>query len=236
MKKIITLFLLMSLTCFGYISVDPVTFDKRIDNEDGTQTFYLSNITKNKLAYRVYVEPADNGNDMSKWIDFYPRSLKIDTGEIGEIRVQIEAPKGTKEGEYTANLVIKEIEDVSQRKDKKSAVKIYTELKMEIAGYVGDKNPDFIIKDFKINKNGISGTIENIGDIRRSVELYLSDGKNEELDIYLGSTRVLAGKSKDLKDFKVPKNKLEAITKEYKQLKIRDKKTDKIIKLQNIKG
>lgn len=232
MKKILMLFLLLSITCFGYISIDPIAFDKRIDTEDGTQTYYISNITKNKLAYRIYVEPPSSGMDMSQWIDFYPRSLKVDTGEVGKLRLQIKAPKGTKEGEYTANLVIKEIEDVNQRKNNNSAVKIYTELKIEISGYVGDIEPEFKVKNVKVNKNGISGVIENTGKIRRSIELYLSDGKDEIYDIYVGTVRLMVNDTKNLSDFnkKHFKDKLNNSNRKYNQLKIIDKSTDKLIK------
>ena len=74
---------------------------------------------------------------------------------------------------------------MNQRKNNNSAVKIYTELKIEISGYVGDIEPEFKVKNVKVNKNGISGVIENTGKIRRSIELYLSDGKdklNEEIE------------------------------------------------------
>ena len=201
MKKLIILLLaIMSINSFAYINITPTTFDKRIDNEDGVSSFYISNSTKDTLAYRIYIEKTDSEYDMSDYIEIYPKSLKLKTGETKEIKMQINAPKTLKKGEYISNLVIKEVENPENRGKKFGAkLKIYTELKIEIAGYVGDIKQKFALKDIKKTDGKLTGIIKNIGDRRAKVDLFLSNSKNKsENDKYITSVRLLSNQEKEL--------------------------------------
>lgn len=217
MRKIlmtITFFTLI-LHSFAYINIYPTTFDKAIDDGNGAKSFYLSNTTKYPVAYRIYMEKTGEKKDMTDWIEYYPKSIKLDVGETKEIKVQITAPAGIEEGEYISNFVVKEVENPFQkRKETGAKLKIYTELKMEIAGYVGGLEPKFKVSNLKISDGKIEGKIKNISEIRSKIEIYLSDGKDEK---YLGSTRLLAGGEKELSEFKVDR-----IDKKYKDIIIRD--------------
>lgn len=215
-RVIITIiFLISALQSFAYINIYPTTFDKAIDDGDGAKSFYLSNTTKYPVAYRIYLEGTGEKNDMTEWIEYYPKSVKLDVGETKEIRMQITAPSNQKKGEYISTLVVKEIENpLQKRKENGAKLKIYTELRMEIAGYVGGLEPKFQLSNLKISNGKLEGSIKNIGEIRSKVEIYLSDGKNEK---YLGSTRLLVGMERDLSEFKV-----DEIDKEYKNIIIRD--------------
>ncbi len=215
-KLIITIIFLISvLQSFAYINIYPTTFDKAIDDGNGAESFYLSNTTKSPVAYRIFFEKTGNKKDMTDWIEYYPKSIKLDVGETKEIKIQIMAPPRVEKGEYVSNFVVKEIENPFQKKDENGAkLKIYTELRMEIAGYVGGLEPKFQLSNLRISEGKLEGSIKNIGEIRSKVEIYLSDGKDEK---YLGSTRLLVGMEKDLSEFKVNE-----INKKYKNVIIRD--------------
>lgn len=195
MKKLVSfLFLCLANFSFAYMSINPVIFDKRIDNGGAKEEFFVSNPTKTEVGYRVYVEPSDNGEDMSKWIEFYPTSLKLKPGETKKINVFIEAPEKAKKGEYTGILGIKEITVPNSLKNNRAGVNLYTDLKIELAGFVGELKPKLEINDLKLKNKKLSFNIKNIGEIRTKVEAYIEEkGKDP---IYLDSFRILQNKEK----------------------------------------
>ncbi len=195
MRKLISfLFLCLANISFAYMSINPVIFDKRIDNGGAKEEFFVSNPTKTEVGYRVYVEPSDNGEDMSKWIEYYPTSLKLKPGETKKINVFIEAPSKVKEGEYTGILGIKEVTVPNSLKNNRAGVNVYTDLKIELAGFVGDLKPKLEIKNFKLKDKKLSFNIKNIGDIRTKVEAYIEEKGKEP--VYLDSFRILQNKEK----------------------------------------
>lgn len=214
-KIVIMVFLLSFIKSFAYINIFPTTFDKRIDNEEGVQTFYISNNTKNPLSYRIYLEKSDSKKDMTEWIEIYPKSVKLDIGETKEVKMQILSPKGVEKGEYISNLVIKEIESPeSKKKNQNTKVRIFTELKIEIAGFVGELSPKFEIKDNKII---------NIGEIRSKIEVFLSNKKENK---YVGTLRMLPKDEKSLDDLKITSSDF----KNYKYIELKDVDGNTILK------
>lgn len=232
MKRIYVILLLLgTFSCFlyGYINVDPLYFDKRIDGVGGYKEYTLTNSTNKTLRYRVYSEKISNQNDMSSWIDFYPKSITLKKGESKKIKVLITAPVGTKEGEYIANLGIKEIP--IPLLESTSAVSLYTNLQIELAGYVGNIKPQLSISKLQIIKNNnylkLFGKIENIGKIRTKAEFYL---ENENKDkIYLGSYRLFKGDRKDLNKLEPIKINIKNIEK-YKTFLVTDRDGKIILK------
>lgn len=188
--------LLNSIYSFSYMNIDPVIFDKRIDNGGSTQEYHITNITNTPVGYRIYTENPEAKNNMTSWIEYYPRELKLDPGETGKLKVFIEAPENTKEGEYISTLGIKEVNIPTSNK-KNSMVQIYTNLKMEIAGFVGDLKPKIEIKNLSFKGNNLKLDLKNIGDIRTKVEVYISDlnGKNK---LFIDNARLLQGKEKKI--------------------------------------
>ncbi|MGL5625783.1 hypothetical protein, partial [Cetobacterium sp.] len=87
---------------------------------------------------------------------------------------------------------IKEINIPSVKKSGNGNVIIYTDLKLELAGYVGDLKPNLEIKDSKLKNNELSFKISNTGDIRTKVEVYLESSSLKEAK-YLDSFRLLKG-------------------------------------------
>lgn len=190
-KKLIIFFILTFKT-FAYMQVAPIIFDKRIDKEGATQEFYITNPTAKEVGYRLYKEKSDNGLDMTSYMQFYPKSLKLKPGQSEKVRVYIEAPKEAKQGEYTAIMGIKEINIPGIEKKGNGSVIIYTDLKLELAGYVGDLKPKLQIDDLKLKNNELTFKISNTGDIRTKVEAYLESDNLKEAK-YLDSFRLLKG-------------------------------------------
>ena len=187
--------LLHSLSTFSYMNVDPVIFDKRIDNGGAIQEYHITNVTNSPIGYRIYTEKIpEANNDMTSWIEYYPRELKLSPGETGKIKVLIEAPDKVKKGEYISTLGIKEV-NIPTSEKKNSTVQIYTNLKMEIAGFVGDLKPEIELKNLSLNENKLKLELKNIGKIRTKVEVYLSDLKGEN-KVFIDSARLLQDKGK----------------------------------------
>lgn len=195
MKKILLfLFLLISSLSYCFTSINPTVFDKRIDNGGAAGEFYVSNPTSSEIGYRIYVEPSDSPNDMSKWIEFYPTSLKLQAGETKIVKIFVEAPQNVKEGEYTAVLGVKEVAIPMSLKSQNAGVSVYTDLKLEIAGFVGDLKPEIKIANLQFEDNKVKFDIKNIGEIRTKVEAYIESQDTEPL--YLESFRLLQNKEK----------------------------------------
>lgn len=190
-KKILSFLLfLLSFRSYSYMNVSPLIFDKRIDNGGEIQEYYITNALSHKTSYRIYLEKGEN--DMSEWIEYYPKSLNLEAGETGKIKLFIEAPDKVKEGEYTAILGVKEIN--TPNVEKSGNLAIYTNLKIEIAGFVGDLKPQIEVKDIKVENNKLSMKILNKGEIRTKLEVFLKNPKDTEK--YLGSIRLLKGHEK----------------------------------------
>lgn len=194
MKKLnkLLLFFIFTIKTFAYMQVAPIIFDKRIDKEGATQEFYITNPTNQEVGYRIYKEKSDNGMDMTPYMEFYPKTLKLKSGQRDKIKVYIEAEKGVPKGEYTTILGIKEINIPETKKNSNGSVVLYTDLKIELSGYVGDLSPKLEIDNLKIKNNELSFKISNTGDIRTKVEVYLESSSLKE-DEYLDSFRLLKG-------------------------------------------
>lgn len=187
------LFLILSLKAFSYMQVAPLVFDKRID-KGATEEFYITNPTNKEVGYRIYKEKSDNGLDMTPYMEFYPKSLKLKSGETKKLKVYIESPKESKKGEYTAILGIKEVNIPNAEKKDNGSLILSTDLKLELAGYVGDLNPKLKIDNLKYENNNLNFSIKNIGEIRTKIEVYLKINNSKEL-VYLDSFRLLKGAS-----------------------------------------
>ncbi|MBC2857009.1 hypothetical protein H3N56_11250 [Cetobacterium sp. 2A] len=209
MKKVtkLLIFIIFGLKAFAYMQVAPLIFDKRID-EGATEEFYITNQTDQEVGYRIYKEKSDNGLDMTPYMDFYPKSLKLKSGQSEKVKVYIEAPKDSEIGEYTTIMGIKEI-NIPETKKSGGRVVLYTDLKLELAGYVGNLKPEIAIRD--IVQNGeLIFEISNTGKTRIKVEAYL-ESDNEKETKYIDSFRLLKGSKKslnqkiDIKNLKNPK-------------------------------
>lgn len=203
----ILMFLFLSLKVFAYINITPITFDERIDKDGGAKNYIISNSSKKIKRYRVYVEPVEEKNDMTNWVEWYPKSLSLKPGESKEIKVLITAPSDAKRGEYTTKLCVKELETPMHKEN----INILTNLKMELAGYVGDIEPKILVKEQIADKNKLRITIKNIGEIRQNFEIYTGDKEEDmtylnHLRLFKGETKSVLVSKKDLKKIIVIKD------------------------------
>ncbi len=217
--------LLHSLSAFSYMNVDPVIFDKRIDNGGATQEYHITNVTNSPIGYRVYTEKIPEAkNDMTSWIEYYPRELKLSPGETGKIKVLIEAPDKVKKGEYISTLGIKEV-NIPTSEKKNSTVQIYTK------GETGKikvliEAPDKVKKGEYISTLGI-----------KEVNIPTSEKKNSTVQIYTNLKMEIAGFVGDLK----PEIELKNLSLNENKLKLELKNIGKIrtkveVYLSDLKG
>lgn len=139
MKKIVLIiFLILKSLTFGYINLYPLEFNKDITYGAGEE-FTLYNRTTEPRKYRVYVESVEGKKSMADWIEVYPRSILINPLKEKNIKIYVEAPQGSKEGEYQANLVIKEISlpiILQDKEELEKKTKILTMVKLRLKGRV----------------------------------------------------------------------------------------------------
>ena len=138
---IVFIFVIMGIfssVTYGYINIYPTSFKKNITNGE-EETFYLYNRTEKVVKYRVYLEKYDE-NDMSEWIEIYPRSITVKPMEEQELRLAVTPPERLEDGTYRAGLVIKQVGVPGVESEKK--VNFMTILKMTLVGYVGENTPE----------------------------------------------------------------------------------------------
>lgn len=198
--KIFFIFFIIFKLSLSYINIHPTFFDKPIDFEGSYQEFTLFNQSSDTVLYRIYCESyKDSSNkDMSKWVNFYPRSITLAPGETGKIQVSIASNSKIEAGEYSAVLGIRELPLYEKViKENYSGLGILTDLKLVINGYAGKISPKLVFSnlDLEIHSNKISlnGFVENRGERRGKFELYIDD-------YFLGNLRIHSKESLNLKD------------------------------------
>ena len=205
-KNIFIILMILFSKVYSYVNIHPVTFDKNIGGSGEIEEYYLYNGTSSSIRYLFSVEQGKNGRDMSSWIEYYPKTLNLKPGQEGVLKVFIKSPKGTKSGEYTAVLGVKEMPVPNEKdiKNKNSTLKVLTNLKMEIVGYVGDLKSALNLNNAALKivekKLVFSGKVKNTGNRRGTFSFYLSDSKNRN-NFFLGDKRVLIDEELDLEEF-----------------------------------
>lgn len=151
MNKIIFIIcIFLNILSFSYINIYPTEFNERIDNDGVYKTFKLYNSTSNNIRYRIYVEDNEElENSMKNFIEIYPKSITLNPLEEKEFKIFVKAPENSKNGKYSAKLVVKEIEIPSNEK-LENTNKFLTIFKLKMTGYVGEK------ENLKINKDIIN--------------------------------------------------------------------------------
>lgn len=204
-KHIFLFFLLVASTTFSYINIYPTNFNKKVDGQGGLIEYNLYNRTDKNVRYNIsLLDPKTDS--MAGWGEIYPKTLTLKPGEEKVIKLLIKAPKGAKEGEYSAILNIKEMEvpNLEKVKSKNTSVTILTNFSMEILGYVGNINPKLEINNFNLKKSKqsleFSGVIENIGKRSGRYNMFLTDSKGNN-KYFLGDFTILKNESIQLSDF-----------------------------------
>lgn len=227
--------IIFSIHSYAYINIYPLTFDKRIDRLGEVQEFNLYNGTLKPLKYEIYIDKSTKYKDMSNWIEYYPKVITIKPGKEEILKIYIQSPKGTEKGEYSAILGIKELyfPDEEAMRKKESSLKIMTDLKIELFGFVGDIVSDLKIQNLSISVNekslNLNGYLENIGKRRATFKFFLSDSKNKNT-FFIGEKRLLPNEKFSLEEFsqKITDEDVLKKIKRYKKFVI--KENDTIIK------
>lgn len=134
MKRLFVLLIIFSKLTYSYINIYPTKFEKDV-TKGANETFKLYNRSDKEVRYRIYLEENNKENDMSKWSEIYPSSLKLSPLEEKEIRLFIKPPKNTPKGKYKTKLVIKQV-GIPKEKNK-SKINFFTIFKLNMIGYVG---------------------------------------------------------------------------------------------------
>lgn len=204
-KTILGIYIFLNNIGLAYVNIYPLNFDKSAEGKGSTETYKLYNGTDKTIRYRIYLEDGENPEkSMKEWIEYYPNILTIKPRQEEEIKVLVRAPKESSKGEYTAILGVKEIaipNEEEMKKGIKGGVQILTNLKMEIASYVGEIKPKIKISDLELKKNEtelkFTGIAKNVGERRGGFQFFLSDRR--EKNIYpLGEYRILKGRELNL--------------------------------------
>lgn len=202
--KYYILFLFIYKFTFSYINIHPIFFDKRIDNSGSYQEFTLINELNEPIMYRVYTEEYSKNPSISmhKWINFYPRSLTLNPGEKGKIKISVASHSNLPHGEYSAILGIREIPIFNTKES--SMLSMYTDLKLQLNGYAGNIYPELIFKNLKLKdtlkKVYLQGSVFNDGKRRGKFELYLDNN-------FIGNLRIHTNETLNLKDLNFYYNK-----------------------------
>lgn len=205
-KSIFIILMILFSKVYPYVNIHPVTFDKNIGGAGEVQEYYLYNGTNTGIKYLFSMEKSKDKKDMTNWVEYYPKVLNLKPGQEGVLKVFIKAPAGTENGEYTTVLGVKEMPVVTEKdmKSKSSTLKVLTNLKIEIVGYVGKLKTNLNLSNLVVKKEdnrlSFSGKIKNIGDRRGTFSFYLTDSRNKN-SFLLGNKRILKGEELDLKEF-----------------------------------
>ena len=239
MKRNFFIFILYMLFCidtFSYINIYPLTFDKRIDGVGEVEEYTITNITDRSVKYKITLDKNSDKNDMSDWIEVYPKSMALQSGEEGKIKVYINSPKGVNKGEYSAVLHIEELkvprfENNNEKKlIKDRNLKIYTNLKMKIYGYVGELEPQVQSENIKFEllkeQMDLSGIIKNSSDRRVYIEVLIGNEKEKYL---LTEKRLRVGERLNLKDINLLSNVEDLKDKRLEYIYILEKRSEKLL-------
>ena len=134
MKCMLVIFFVFYKIMYGYINIYPSKFEKNIEN-GVNETFRLYNRTGKEIRYRIYLEETVE-NDMTKWIELYPKSITLNPLEEKEVNLFINPPKDAKHGKYRSKLIVKEVDIPGKKRFEK--VKFMTMFKLTMIGYIGE--------------------------------------------------------------------------------------------------
>lgn len=189
---------------FAYINIYPLAFDQRIDGMGAIRDFTLTNTTKKTVKYIVNIEKGKD-NDMSSWTEVYPKTLTLKPGTKGEIKLYVRSPKNMPLGEYSAVLNVKELEVPTEKKDRKK-VNVFTNLKVNIYGYIGKLDSSISLKNIKViqtkNNLKLSGLVKNESLRRVNLEVLLGDSK-ENKTVLITEFKLRKGEEIDLSTLKI---------------------------------
>ncbi|MGL5312838.1 MAG: hypothetical protein ACRC92_06295 [Peptostreptococcaceae bacterium] len=210
MKFIHKILIMTLLLCSGIkayaVNMRPITFDKRIDNEDGYSEIIFENTNNKPIRYKISISSPSNGEkDMSEWVTVSPKILTIPAYDKRPLKIFAKSPAKTAPGEYAFTLKVDTviIPTISKTEDntvKGNATVAFTPI-VTMRGYVGNPkfNENFNLENLKLDKDKGVLTAKIVNNSYIGKELAMSYvGSNEFI---LGGARigrVSAGLNKDI--------------------------------------
>lgn len=240
LKYFVSLFFMFSVVSFAYINIYPLSFDQRIDGMGGVKDFVLTNTTNKVVKYQINILKNEDKQDMTPWVEIYPRVLTLNPGAKGEVKLYIRAPKGTSLGEYSTILNIKELELPKEKKEKKG-VNVFTNLQIKLYGYVGKLDSSISLKNIKVFKDKknkdikLKGFLKNESLRRINLEIILADSKGEN-GILICETKLRKGEEIDMSNLKIYKDIKDKNYLKLDYIYFYEKGVGKFLKKENIRS
>lgn len=210
MKFIHKILIMTLLLCSGIkayaVNMKPITFDKRIDNQDGYSEIIFENTNNKPIRYKISISsPSDGEKDMSEWVTVSPKILTIPAYDKRPLKIFAKSPAKIAPGEYAFTLKVDTviIPTISKTEDntvKGNATVAFTPI-VTMRGYVGNPkfNENFNLENLKLDKEKGILTAKIVNNSYIGKELAMSYvGKNEFI---LGGAkigRIPAGLNKDI--------------------------------------
>lgn len=235
LKKIVLLimsYIMISVISLAYINISPTTLDKNIGlGAYEEYTFY--NNTNIPLRYKLSVLPMENKsiNDMTDWVEIYPKVVTIYPTEQKTFKVYIKAPKEAEKGDYGTFINIRQVSapklESGEQKNIAAGMAVMVNVNMGIYGYIGDKNPKInLINPLIIKKNDFQNLKMNIENKTNRLVRMLIEVKSKKNYVYkIGELRAMKGQILEFENI-IPNIKKDEIVKE---IIITDVETEKLI-------
>lgn len=242
MKKIILFFLICYMNAFCYINIYPLSFDQRIDGMGAIEDYTLINNTDKTLKYLVGIEKDKDKFDMTQWCEIYPKAVVLKSGEKKNIKLYIHSPVGSNVGEYSTILNVKELE-VPNGKNFQSKLKVFTNLKLKIYGYVGDLESSIITENLEVFKGQskeelkVYGKLKNKSLRRVKLDIVLKGESGEEC--LISECRLRKNEELDMENLNLLANDMNLNSREYTKLNkicIYEQATGRLLLEQKIMG
>ncbi|MGL5725171.1 MAG: hypothetical protein ACRCXP_11710 [Cetobacterium sp.] len=137
----------------------PITFDKRIDNEDGYSEIVFQNISDKTIRYKISISsPPEGEKDMSEWVTVSPKILTVPAFDKRPLKIFAKSPRSVIPGEYAFNLkvdtvVIPTISKAEDNTIKGNSTVAFTPI-VTMRGYVGDPkfSENFNLENLRLDK------------------------------------------------------------------------------------
>ncbi|MCK5780874.1 MAG: hypothetical protein KAH04_07620 [Psychrilyobacter sp.] len=178
MKRIayLAIYLIMVTVALGAPSIYPSIVKMDLKKGHAFSTVTVFNTGDKSMKYKLAINDMDNLGIESKlapYLTLFPKFMEIAPGESQVVRI---IAKGIpidefKDGEYRGAIAIEELDSSIHKEYKsKEAVEGVTTtinfkyiVNMAVYGYIGELKPKVKVTNLKINKENITGSIENIG-------------------------------------------------------------------------
>ena len=105
-NSILKIFLVLTLSVEALaFHISMTSFERRVDT-GGYMEYTLKNSSNKTIRYKFEIQESDIGEDMSKWVEVYPKVMSIPPMQERVLKVYAQSPVGAKKGEYSFKIMI----------------------------------------------------------------------------------------------------------------------------------